>query len=70
MLHITMSDYALRGQYVLNCNKPLFLMRPTAKDQDTIENAAYEVHQLPHTHPQPAAVQLQPCAAYGVISSH
>ena len=43
----------------------------TAKDQDTIEmkdNAAYEVHQLPHTRPQP--VQLQPCAAYGVISSH
>ena len=45
----------------------------TAKDQDTIEmkdNAAYEVHQLPHPRPQPAAVQLQPCAAYGVISSH
>ena len=34
------------------------------------DNAAYEVHQLPHTRPQPAAVQLQPCAAYGVISSH
>ena len=31
-------------------------------------NVAYEVHQLPQTRPQP--VQLQPCAAYGVIPSH
>ena len=45
------------------------LLTFAAKDQAPIEmedNMAYEVHKLPHSHPQP--VELQPCAAYGVVS--